>query len=97
MPLQEETYAHDARNKLVAATVKPSVGRSTEATFWNWYSGLGNLVMAHWASATDAQWQREAFTVDPLGNVVHRRSIVSESEGLGVDNGFHAGEDAGAR
>jgi RHS repeat-associated protein len=86
VPLQEETYLHDARNKLVAATVKPSVGRSTEATFWQWYSGLGNLVMTHWANTTDAQWQREAFTVDPLGNVVHRRSIVSESEGPGVDN-----------
>jgi hypothetical protein len=47
VPLQEETYVHDARNKLVAATAKPSVGRSTEATFWQWYSGLGNLVMTH--------------------------------------------------
>jgi RHS repeat-associated protein len=86
VPLQEETYAHDARSKLVAATVKPSDGRSTEATFWQWYSGLGNLVMTHWANATDAQWQREAFTVDPLGNVVHRRTILSESESAGVDN-----------
>jgi RHS repeat-associated protein len=84
--LQEETYTHDARNKLVAATVRPSLGRSTESTFWNWYSGLGSLVMTHWANSTDAQFQREGFLTDPLGNVVRRRSYLTDAEGPGMDN-----------
>ncbi|HYW12862.1 MAG TPA: RHS repeat-associated core domain-containing protein [Longimicrobium sp.] len=92
-PLQEETYTHDARGKLVSVATAPSVGRGAGATFWQWYSGLGNLVMTHWGNQNDAQWQREGFTTDALGNAVERRTFATTSENAGLPSYYESSLD----
>ena len=36
--------------------------------------------MTDWANANDPQWQRERFTMDALGNMVHKRTILPGTE-----------------
>jgi RHS repeat-associated protein len=84
-PLQEETFAYDARDKMLRVTVPPTEQRQANTTFSQWYSGLGNLVMTDWANASDPQWQRERFNPDPLGNTVSRHVYEAAGENPGND------------
>ncbi|HEU4882477.1 MAG TPA: hypothetical protein VFT45_09540, partial [Longimicrobium sp.] len=66
-----ETFTYDARGKVLSAAV---TGRST---FYNYYSGLGNLVATEWDNDNNAAEEVEEFRVDALGHQVWRRSATN--------------------
>jgi hypothetical protein len=70
-----ESYTHDARGKVLSATV---VNRAP-ARFYNHYSGLGMLVATDWTNVSNSARNIEEMVVDALGHVRWRRKANSET------------------
>jgi RHS repeat-associated protein len=74
-----ESYTHDARGKVLSATVaQPGTSTST-STFYNHYSGLGMLVATDWTNVSNSARNIEEMVVDALGHVRWRRKANSET------------------
>ncbi|HEX5871272.1 MAG TPA: RHS repeat-associated core domain-containing protein, partial [Longimicrobium sp.] len=72
--LHMETMQYDARGKLLMANNQASV-------FQNWYSGGGSLVGTDWRGlGTNVGRISEEFQLDPLGNVLLRRTSVGQDQ-----------------
>ena len=65
--LHGETFRYDGRGKLLHAD-------NGASDFYQWYSGLGNLVATDWDNQYNGEYSLEEFRVDPLGNTFWRRS-----------------------
>jgi RHS repeat-associated protein len=68
--LQNDTLQYDVRGKLVRVDVRTSPTN----TYVNWYTGLGSLAGTEWDNVSGNGTQREQFRLDPLGNVMERRT-----------------------
>ncbi|HEX6037621.1 RHS repeat-associated core domain-containing protein [Longimicrobium sp.] len=69
--LAQDAFTHDARGKQTFVSGEVS-GETTH--FYNWYSGLGNLVGTDWGNPNDPTRLTEVYTVDGMGNQVQSTS-----------------------
>jgi RHS repeat-associated protein len=74
-----ESYTHDARGKVLSATVAQPGTSTGTSTFYNHYSGLGMLVATDWTNVSNSARNIEEMVVDALGHVRWRRKANSET------------------
>ena len=82
--LQDEQLTYDGRNKLVHVQSQATVNRG-QSVYTQWYSGMGNLVATDWDNVGGPEWAREEYQVDPLGNMVFKRTLTPGPESIQND------------